>query len=680
MGYKKIIDREKRTGWILGLVCILHGWTLCGEGDLMHAPSRRKEPSYLLWIDPAISANELMRSPFVQQIIDESLRLCPPTELAPFGLTERPSGWILIKVDTGLIEEGSGEPRPEGLRNAMLKTGWRDKALELKEALACAPEWGDGWVYHLQGLGGQALRCFQRVRKVKPEASPSEMVDAMGPDFWHEVTKSLSGLRSVEGWWESSKLALPLAVLAPAANCYPAMRYEWDHMREAIIRAAQANPLQERTWNLLFLLEQALDINQTGGADFMPKAPGRICEHLRSVEVAPGEIWPDVHLAEAILSAVGSDPGNLLSLAAWGLEVVRPGSENDKAQAAWGGLHIHALIQMGRKQEALNELTSYRERIGGAWTAQRDLIRNSVWLMGSALDPELKGQLSQGPLPGKLIADKREQPLVIQFDQKSTSHWQHLAQSDAFSLWATTELQWAPLPSRGLNYPTGGAEVSWRLVEGEAIHAKGEGLPPVKAMASLLSSIKSPILESLNRFAQNHSGHLGVRAARLRTLRSRPDKGRFTALMIEDSAFLCVSPPNVPVPTDMNFRDLARTHILRIEAKLRSWPDRVELWETWALWWVVAGDSRRGERLLCALPDRGGLVGVAPIPLETGLKVANLLVDRGHAALAGAWCRALWALGYQTLENPGANLIDRSLWLKEARATWMRVSGVPPER
>lgn len=585
--------------------------------------------------------------------------------------------WLLLSPAGEAILSGTDQPDPPALLDAMRGTGWRPRYELRDQFLREHPDNGDAWgeaEYEATRYAWHRAVVEHRLGAPNPQTDPGlELADLdkrpTPPDQdqaqWGPAVLALNGLMGVEGWTGQRQLFLGMFALRVGGVKHSAlMRDPLRRLRQGIEAALVQHPSDYRlwaAWNALWEMSQDSD----------PRAL------LQSLEGAPRQPWPPLASSDALGEAFVAQQ-DWTGLESFATEAYAQGMApsvriyQDKEYTLalvsnWGFWRVLALAKQGRETEAQGFVKDLRSLVGSRWPEYAS----------AGLAPSLALYLGKDDaLVQSLVAAKDEKAppdppkpvfppvphLALLGHPAWERAWNGYPALSAFDAWEPgEELGWQPLKladEKVLRARMGwGAEPRWALLRGERVLASGTELPKPAFLADRLRAEGLPYLEQLDAFIRTHPDHMEAREARMEALRSRMPNERLEATLLEDARatfepFHPGAGSVMPMVADWKPRrelwePAARRVLPELEARLRRWPERKELWEAWLDWAQVSADPPSPARMMGSLAiwktRTGG--GAGPLPDGVLAVVSKHLQDEERWKDLADWCRAFWEGG-----------------------------------
>lgn len=585
--------------------------------------------------------------------------------------------WLLLSPEGEPLLSGTDLPDPGKLIDAMRGTGWRPRFELRDQFLREHPDHGDAWseaLYEACRYASHRAVVEHRLSAPDPQKDPGLNLGDLDkrptpPDQdqaqWGPVAAALDGLMGAEGWTERPDLFYDMVSLRVGGVKNSAlMRDPLRRLRQGIEEALRQHPSDPHLWE-----------SWSAIWDLAPDADPRAL--LQGLEAMPRQPWPPLASAgplsqaftaqqdwvglEALASrayAQGMDPG---------IRLYQPPEFAFGLVSQWGSTRLLALAKQGRATEAQGFVKELRSAMGRLWPEYASTaLASSLEFDFGKDDPLVQSLVAAKNEPPPPDPPKAAFPPVLHFALLGHPAWERAwkgyASLSVFDTWEPgEELNWQPLKpkeERALRARMGwGAEPCWALLRGDQVLASGTELPKPSFLADRLRAEGVPYLEQLDAFIRTHPDHLEAREARMDALRSRMPNERLEAVLLEDAKatlkpFHPGSGSVMPMVDDWTPRkelwEPAARHVLpELEARIRRWPEREQLWKTWLDWAQVSGDPPSPTRFMEGLDIWRTRRSIGAGPLPDGVLIAvseHLKADERWKDLAD-WCRAFWEGG-----------------------------------
>jgi hypothetical protein len=337
----------------------------------------------------------------------------------------------------------------------------------------------------------------------------------------------------------------------------------------------------------------------------------------------------------------------------------------------WGGMRLVALLDLGRKEEALASLSTLRVQAGESWSG----VANVYQMMLRLEPPPDGGEPEAGErfhlTPRELAAFKkalaepalpdppRPTPGPMRLSMvgpHAAADWTRLQIDARFALWGPDELVWSPLRPEEVSALLAGRSpvigARWVLHQGGQILATGEGMPRAEALDIALHGVKTSRLEQLDQFIKTHPERRDARRRRLDLLRPRLPDPRLEGRFLEDAEILLAPMGKLPVPpTGGAWARTARSLCAKLVRNLQVWPTDEHAWTAYVEWsGLDPAIPRPGTVLegLAAWPYQWGNRHPGPIPDPISLQVLRTLAAEKRWEEILVWMDLVWRGGMET--------------------------------
>ncbi|MBS1767161.1 MAG: hypothetical protein JST05_07155 [Acidobacteria bacterium] len=582
--------------------------------------------------------------------------------------------WLLLSPEGEPILSGTASPEAPEWLEAMRGAGWTPRADRLSQFLREHPDNGDAWAESLLDAAVSASHRLLVQRRLAgkpglmPEdfAAPQTLLPAeQDEDLWGTTRTALNGFMGVDGWVHHRKLLAVLSGLElGGARASRILQEPFQRMERAVEAELQRDPSSLRVWYLWSPLQDL--------------APGGDVQALMSgLDAAPRQAWPPFGASGPIgdaLAKAGRWP-ELEALAtqayAQGMDPSRLAYQGADARMqvvyAWGGWRAAALAKLGRREELPDLLKALRADSGVQWPdyASRVLSQGLAYQLDKD-DPifsTLKAANDEPPPPDPPSADfPSPLHLVLAGHPAWEKEWQRYAGLSCFDAWEPDEeLGWKPLTpaeDQALRARMGwGPEAHWALMRGPEVLASGTGLPTPLALADRLRAEGTPYLAQLDAFIRTHPDRLDAREARLTELRGRMPNERLEAELLGDArSTLTAFGPGDGTPMNGTsdwtprqglWEPAARKVVPELEARIRRWPERANLWEAWFDWTSLMDRPPSPANFMDGLDIWKTRFDGGAGPLPESVMVAGTMA-LGSAARwkdLADWCQRFWEGG-----------------------------------
>lgn len=570
--------------------------------------------------------------------------------------------WALLAPGGTLAGHGHGAPTGEVLLETLHRTGARPRFEARRAFLDEHPGQGEA---RLEELAFQArllraklawLDGLGIVQIPAWHASPEGLsqariaLEGRGSERTDELFAGLvSALRAVTGtadWTREADRILPCLTPFDLTRI-PALRRLARDLAPVAERAFAADPEDGARLRLLMELLDAADRLPTALSARIPRVPG----------VA----WPGPRLLATMLEPYGRRKRyeDELRLLADLTPDAPPEPLNPRAWEAYlrvrtglGTARALALASMGSLDAALAARGE-----AAAWGDVRGPLGLFVasGLRASRLDAAAWDRLLR-PEPGPVTPPPMPVPpaaflLRLQGQPPWLMDWVRLRDSEAMALWAPAELRWdvaSPGEHRAARERFGwDAAPRWTLLQGGELLASGTTCPTAQALAAVLASHGTPLLERFAQAIARDPDCVLLRRARAAQLLRRMPDARLEALLAEDAARARLDPGFGSAGSFRPDPDLwgaqAQALLPELETALRTWPSDPGLWEAW-IGWAHLHPSRPSIVALAQgmphwPPGPGWRLG---LPLPVHRAVAAELRRQGAYRTMLDWFQDLW--------------------------------------
>ncbi|HEU4951372.1 MAG TPA: hypothetical protein VFT46_05440 [Holophagaceae bacterium] len=581
--------------------------------------------------------------------------------------------WLLLSPEGEPLLSGMAPPKAADLLDAMRSYGWTPRADRLSRFLREHPDNGDAWVEALLDAAAYASRRAVVERRLSGgpllERKDLEQAPPLSPEQdearWAPAREALEGFLRVDGWathWKLPEIVVRLDVGGVRGSLL--MQDPLQRLRRGIEEALRRDPGSRHLW---FVWSNLLDPTPGGDTegllkdlDPLPRAPWPPIDAADPLgrSLAKAERWPELEALATRAYTQGLDPA---------LSPYLSGPARLALVQRWGFWRVLALLRMDRRDDAAGVIKELRAECGSEWPdfGGRWLGASLAYYLGPD-DPilsELKAA-KDGPSPPDPPKPAVPLPLrlVLVGHPGWENAWQRYPGLSAFDPWEPEqELSWKalqPAEEAALRARLGwGQESRWALLRGPEVLASGTSLPSPSVLADRLRSEGKPYLEQLNGFIRAHPDRLDARRARLEELRGRMPNERLEAPLLEDARLSLL--PFAPgrgtpfretgdwTPRKQLWSPAAPKALVALEARLRHWPGRRDLWQAWFDWNAVMEHPSSPVVVLDGLPiwrtrfDRGA-GPLSSIILTLGSSELNA---QGRWKELADWCARFWEGG-----------------------------------
>ncbi|HET8714490.1 MAG TPA: hypothetical protein VFM16_01610, partial [Holophagaceae bacterium] len=468
----------------------------------------------------------------------------------------------------------------------------------------------------------------------------------------------------VEGWAMHRKLPeIVVRLDVGGARGSLLMRDLLQRLRRGVEAALRQDPGSRQLWwtwsNLSDLAPGGDAEHLVEDLDPLPRTPWPPIDAADPLgrALAKAERWPELEALAARAYAQGLDPA---------LSPYLSGRNRLVLVQNWGFWRVLALVRMERRDEASGVIKELRAQCGQVWPdfGGRWLPNSLAYYLGED-DPLLLGLRAARDEPPPPDPPKAAPPLPLRLILLGHPAWEkawiRYASLSAFDAWGPEELDWKPLqPAEEAalrSQMAWGSESRWALMRGPEVLASGSSLPPPAALADQLRAEGIPYLERLTIYLRDHPDRLDAREARLEELRGRMPNERLEALLLQD-AHLSLHPFDPGkgrplqgtgdwIPRKELWGPAAPKAMVELEARLRRWPERQDLWQAWFDWNAVRIAPASPVVLAQNLPIWKTRFdgGAGPLPegvLTTGIQAC---MASGRLETLAEWCRYFWEGG-----------------------------------
>lgn len=576
--------------------------------------------------------------------------------------------WVLLSPQGEVVASGTRAPEAQVLKEAFDRLGWVSRPARRERFLAEHPDQGDARLEAMEEAVEMAVAPLVK-RFSRSEDGPAKPLTQgeleVEQRLWRKATETLAGLRKVEGWVDHPRLAEAI------------VRVGWGRAEEGEGELLQA-PLREVRLEVERVLSRRPGQSPLWGAWghlalFDPQSSAGAL--LSALSPLPGGPPLPVGAADPLRTYfwLKEDWAGAEQLSRQVLQTVWPKAQGwtrmelrqrQDSLAAWVPLGAMGLANQGRVQEALDLVEQARQVVGPAWTR---LLRGTRIAVGLSLRDESRREAfraiyRQPALPDPPVApDPPALRAVLLGVPGWKGAWDRLRRHEAFDAFGGAELQWVDLPAKEQTALRRAREWNdaprWVLLRGEDVVATGTGLPRAEALADAARAEGRPRLEVLRDFVAAHPDHDEARDQLQAALANRMPHPRLEVQLLAQAA-RTLKPFRVEnleqadggqgwKPLPELWQGPARRALPALEARLRRWPESLELWQAWLDWAAVADTAPDPAALLASLPiwktrARGG---PGPLPSDIVLKVLLDLRDAQRWEALAGWCRAVWEGG-----------------------------------
>ncbi|GLH72437.1 hypothetical protein GETHLI_09390 [Geothrix limicola] len=538
------------------------------------------------------------------------------------------SHWILLGQDGTILDQGSGLPTGEYLRDRLRSLGF-DLTWEALDAfLRLHPDHGAALQRRLSIATRLAQARFRNLRdqgRVEgakgsiqsgfPIFEPAKKIDAALPDDWcAEVEDTLRRLNGLpDAWRLSDRMSFQfwLDVFGKAAST--GLRAEVAKFSESVLNAWGSHPHSGSDWSQTWQ-EEGMGLGPlwiscetasraTGALPELPlltPSPGRFWPHS---ELLMGLPWtrPDAESAQSVLSCLDRLPGVEGAPSLWR----DSWSEWLESRSYVAFLKAVTLGHLGRWQEATSAMQECRSLSGKGWVEKGSGLIN---VYSSSLSPSSKDSKNDTAptqpseaflevlrLPSLEAPPKPQPPPSLRFivwdHPEWEASWEGLRASAALAPWSAEELVWAkPRASDTARMIDAGFPASgWAVFQGDGtIVARGNAAPEPTQLAMQLRNVAPSRIHLFDDFLAKHPQHLDARRDRYDLIKARMPQTALEVRLREDAAHTMMPldfGPEAPWISDLEaWRTEARKLLPGIEAILNRWPEHAGLWKAWIAW------------------------------------------------------------------------------------------------
>ncbi len=593
---------------------------------------------------------------------------------ARLGWTPGPH-WLLLSPEGEALLSGTDLPGPGKLLDAMRGTGWLPRFERRAAFLREHPDQGDARgedLYQAGRFASHRAVVEHRLAAPNPDKDAGLEFDDLDkrptpPDLdqaqWGRAAEAMDAFMGVEGWQRYPHLlTMQVALQVGGAKNSGILKGPIHRLQVGLETALQAHPSDPHLWeawgtaNYLGAGSDAQAVVDSLSA--MPRAPWPPIAAAPYLDYAFSQRKDWIGL-EALASRAYADAMNPSIRAyqskGFAVDVV----------SHWGFSRLHALAEEGRETEALAFVKDLLAAVGRRWPeyASSSLAPSLEFYLGKD-DALVKALIAakddQAPL------DAPEPDLPPPFHLALLGHpawepaWSGYAELSAFDPWSPgEELVWHGLKIQEEKAlcarHSWSAGPRWVLTRGDEVLASGTTLPAPAFLADRMRVEGLPYLEQLNAFIRTHPDHLEAREARLDLLRLRMPNARLEPTLVEDAQATrrpFLESPEVRLPVDwIPRKELWATAAARmlpdLEARLRIWPERVDLWRAWLDWAQVSAVPPSPSQMLGSLAIWKTRLdgGAGPLPDSILLAVSHHLKHEQRWADLAEWCHACWEGG-----------------------------------